>query len=185
MTNEFCQTEYDFTLLLGGISEITDDIAQKLDEAGCDDATLSQRSGRVYLSFSRRSTSMKNAIMSAIQDVLNADVGATIDRIDECSLVTQADIARRIGRTRQLVNQYINGLRGPGYFPPPACNIVDGVPLWYWCEVAYWLFDNNLIKEEDLRDAQEVAAINRVLEFAYQRRTKPELTNEVVKYLLD
>jgi len=69
-----CEAEYDFTLLFDGVSEITDDIERSLFEAGCDDATLSMRSGRLYLTFSRRAQSMKDAIASAMNDVRKANI---------------------------------------------------------------------------------------------------------------
>lgn len=184
MATPSVESEYDFTLLLDGSREITDDIERALDEAGCDDATLSQRSGRLHLTFSRLAPSMKDAIVSALLDVVKAGVGLTVIRVDDCSLVTQAEIARHIGRTRQLVNQYINGQRGPGGFPAPACNITEASPLWYWCEVAHWLFENNLIKEQQLRDAQELSTINTALELLHQRRVAPELTSEIQGRLL-
>lgn len=45
--------EYDFTLELTGVGELTPAVADALFEAGCDDATLSSRGGRVYLAFTR------------------------------------------------------------------------------------------------------------------------------------
>ncbi len=41
ITNQSCEVEYDFTLLLDGIDEITPDIEDALFTAGCDDATIS------------------------------------------------------------------------------------------------------------------------------------------------
>jgi hypothetical protein len=180
MTNKsHCESEFDFTLLLEGISRIDDASEKALFEAGCDDATLSVRSGRVFLTFSRSAPSMKDAILGAVRNVHDAEIGATVLRVDICDLVTQADISRRMGRSRQLVHQYISGARGPGSFPAPACNITDGVHLWYWCEVAYWLWQSDLIKQEVLREAQELAVINSVLELEHQRHIEPALTREI------
>lgn len=178
-----CDTEFDFTLLLDGVNKITLEIENALYDAGCDDATISLRFGRLYLTFSRSAASLKDAIISAIKNVRESGIDATVLRVDQCDLVTQAEIARRIHRSRQLVGQYVKGGRGPGGFPAPACNITDGVPLWYWCEVAYWLWENNIIKEEDLRDAQDLTVINSVLELERQRRVSPELTKEIMEAL--
>jgi len=150
-------------------------------EAGCDDGTISMRSGRPFITFSRRAPSLKDAIISAINDIRKAGIGADVFRVDYCSLVTQADIARRIGRSRQLVHQYITGQRGPGGFPPPACVIGDEAPLWYWCEVAYWLWQNNMIKEEVLREAEEIEIINDLLKLERQNSEHPERTQEIIK----
>ena len=178
-TTKACEREHDFALVLTGITELTPEAENALFEAGCDDATISVRSGRVFLTFSRTAPTLPDAIISAIQDVRRAGVGAEVLRVDYCNLVTQADIARKIGRSRQLVHQYITGARGPGGFPAPACNITDDSPLWFWCEVAYWLWQNDMIREDVLREAEEVAVINSVLEFEYQRQLKPDRTEEI------
>ena len=177
--------EHDFALVLSGVTELTQEVQDALFEAGCDDATISVRAGRVYITFSRNGRSAKNAILTAIQNVKNARVGADVLRVDVCNLVTQADIARKIGRSRQLVHQYITGIRGPGSFPPPVCNITDGVPLWYWCEVAYWLRQNDMISHNVATEAQEVALINVVLEMRYHRKLDPMLSEEILQSLAD
>ncbi len=173
--------EHDFTLMLTGIDDLTSEVENALLAAGCDDGTIAMRSGRPLITFSRRAASMKDAILSAIENVRKAGIGADVLRVDYCNLVTQADIARKIDRSRQLVHQYMTGERGPGRFPPPACGITDDMPLWNWCEVAYWLWQNNLVREEVLRDAEEVELINNVLELTRRKADKPELTREVIE----
>ncbi len=177
--------EHDFTLVLSGITELTPEVQDALFEAGCDDATLSMRCGRPFLTFSRTAPTLKDALFSAISDVKKANIGAEVLRIDCCNLVTQSEIAHKIGRTRQLVHQYVTSERGPGSFPPPACNVSDDAdaPLWYWCEVAHWLYQNNMITEEALRDARALSLINDVLELNYQKKIEPKLTKEVLEYI--
>ncbi len=177
------EPEYDFVLVLGCVTDLTPEIADALFEAGCEDATPSLRSGRLYLTFSRVSPTLKEAILRAIRDVKKAGIGATVLRVDDCQLVTQAEIARKTGRSRQMIHQYMRGIRGPGSFPPPACHVTDDAPLWYWCEVASWLWENSMIPEKLLREAEEVAAINSVLELHNQRRSHPLLTDEVIRAL--
>jgi transcriptional regulator with XRE-family HTH domain len=178
-----CDVEFDFTLLLDGINQVSTEVEDALFAAGCDDATISVRAGRVYLTFSRTAGSLKDAILSAIKSVRASGVRATVLRVDQCTLITQAEIARRIGRTRQLVHQYITGARGPGGFPPPACHITKDAPLWYWCEVAYWLSEHDIIREEDSREAQDLTVINSALELAWQRRMSPEETKAILEEL--
>jgi hypothetical protein len=179
-----CDCEHDFVLVLDGITELKTEAEDALFEAGCDDCTISVRFGRVFLSFSRTAPSLKEAILSAIRDVKRANIGADVLRVDHCNLVSQADIGRKIGRSRQLVHQFINGTRGPGGFPSPACELTDDAPLWYWCEVAHWLWQNDMIKENAVRDAREVAAINTVLELQYHRHVEPALIEEVLRDLV-
>lgn len=184
MTMSQCETEFDFTLLLDGIDKITPEVEDALFTAGCDDATISLRFGRMYLTFSRLAASLKDAIISAIKNVRESGIDTAVLRVDQCDLVNQSEIARRIERSRQLVNQYIRGARGPGGFPAPACNITEGALLWNWYEVALWLWENNIIiKEEDLREAQDLTVINSVLELERQRQVSPDLTKEIMEAL--
>lgn len=178
-----CEREHDFTLVLTGIHELTTGVEDALYKAGCDDATLSLRSGRAFLSFSRSAPTLKDAVLSAIQDVRKAGIGADVLRLDICDLVTQADIARRIGRSRQLVHQFITGKRGGGGFPPPVCSIADESPLWLWCEVAYWLREHNMISEDALNEALQIALINDVLDYLHQQQLAPQLSQEVFQSL--
>lgn len=171
--------EHDFVLVLSGVSDLTDEVADALFAAGCDDATPSLRFGRVYLTFTRSAPSLKAAVLSAIKQVRSAGLGADVVRVDHCNLVTQAEIARKIGRTRQLVGQYVSGGRGPGGFPAPVCGIGDHAPLWYWCEVAYWLRQHDMIAEKEFQDAQAVAAINSLLD-QHQLRASGALTDDLL-----
>jgi hypothetical protein len=176
-----CESEHDFVLILDGISDLAPAMEDALYEAGCDDATISVRAGRVYLTFSRTAPTMREAILSAIRNVHEANIGARVLRVDSCNLVTQSEIARKLDRTRQLVSQYIAGTRGPGGFPAPACNIRDGAPLWYWCEVASWLWQNDMIKEDVARAARDTAAINSALVLDYYRGMDPDLVDEAIR----
>ena len=174
-----CDREYDFALIVDGVGELCQTVEDALFEAGCDDATPSLQYGLLYLEFSRSAKSLKDAIVSAIGDVHKANLNAEILRVDECNLVTISEIARRIDRSRQLVHQYANGQRGPGGFPPPECHLTDHKPLWSWCEVSYWLSQNNLLRPEESWDAEVVAAINNHLETARRRKRHPDLIAEV------
>ena len=180
MTPDRQTYEYDFTLVLTGIAELTPDVGEAFFEAGCDDGTLAMRSGRPFITFSRRAASIKDAILMPLK-MFGRPTSADVLRVDYCNLVTQSDIARKIGRSRQLVHQYMTGVRGPGGFPPPVCGIAGDVPLWHWCEVAGWLWQNNMVKEDVLRDAEEVELINNVLELMRQKTANPGLASEVMQ----
>jgi len=171
-----CEREYDFALIVADVPELSDDVLDALFTAGCDDSTPSMQYGLLYLEFSRSAASLQHAIISAIQDVLQAGLNARVLRVDDCNLVTQAEIARRIGRSRQLVHQYMTGERGPGGFPPPACHLTERKPLWQWCAVSYWLYTNNLLRQEEWGNAAAVEAINNLLE---RQQMPPGLFEEV------
>jgi hypothetical protein len=181
--NTPCDPEYDFVLILGDVPELTTEVEDALYEAGCSDATIGMQAGRLSLDFTRRAPSKKDAILSAIKDVRSAKIGARVIRVDDCDLVTQAEIGRRIERTRQLVHQYISGERGPGGFPPPVCEITDGTPLWHWCEVAYWLAAHDMITEEVMVAARDTETINSILSFLNQQATHPDLVADIMAHL--
>ncbi len=178
-----CDREFDFALLLSGTTELTDAMADALFAAGCDDATPSICYGRVWLEFSRTAPSYKDAVMSAIRDVRKANIGADVWQIDECNHVTQAEIARKIGKSPQYVQQLMSGKRGPGQFPPPVCHLSENTLLWQWCEVSRWLCQNNIIKTEVVEDAQLTYAINLALEKMHRPCPDVELIEEVEKSL--
>jgi hypothetical protein len=173
--------EYNFVLTLGGIAAITRAVEDALFEAGCDDATLGMTCGRVILDFSRAASSLQDALLSAIRDVHKAGIGATVLHIDEPTLVTQSDIARRAHRSRQQIHQYVSGRRGPGGFPAPVCHVKEKAPLWTWYDVNAWLARHNLVKDsETIREAEAVAAVNSLLELNHVAARNPKLVQQVV-----
>ena len=174
-----CRREYDFALVIEGVADLNDDVMNKLFNAGCDDATFSVRYGLIFAEFSRDADSYSQALLTAISDVRAADVGAEVLRVNTCDLVTPADIARRIDRSRELVSQYISGDRGPGKFPPPECFLADDKPLWMWCAVSYWLLENSLIRPEEYHEAQFVWVVNDWLSSQRTRCQNPELVAQV------
>jgi hypothetical protein len=180
---EPCQREHDFALILEGIADLTDDVMNRLFDAGCDDATFSMRYGLLFAEFSRSADTYREAVLGAIQNVLAAKTGAEVLRVNTCDLVTPADIARRVDRSRELISQYISGDRGPGNFPPPECFLAQDKPLWMWCAVSYWLAENQLIRPEEYREAQFVWVVNDWLSAQRSRRENPELVSQLDEML--
>ena len=72
-------TTWEFTAVLTGVDEITDELADALYEAGCDDATVGSSCGVATVSFAREAPSLQEAIRSAIADVQKA--GVVVDRV--------------------------------------------------------------------------------------------------------
>jgi len=70
---------YEFSLILKADTEITEELADKLFEAGCDDGTPGTFCGTPYISFHRESESLESAIRSAVADVQNA--GCVVERL--------------------------------------------------------------------------------------------------------
>jgi hypothetical protein len=72
---------YHFEFRLDGIDDVTDEVADRLFEAGCDDATPGRSNGEILIGFSRSAPSIKQAILSAIADVHRAGIGARVVRV--------------------------------------------------------------------------------------------------------
>jgi len=73
-------TKFEFTLVLSGLTEITDAAANALFEAGCDDASPASSDGVVWITFHREANSLDAAIRSAMADVQQA--GFPVERLE-------------------------------------------------------------------------------------------------------
>lgn len=71
---------YGFDVILKGVPEISDEAADALFEAGCDDATPSSCDGLARVHFDREASSLEEAIRSAVAQVQSA--GFTVSRIE-------------------------------------------------------------------------------------------------------
>jgi hypothetical protein len=71
--------KYEFSLILAQ-PQITDEDADKLYEAGCDDASILTRDGVTRLQFDRQAANLDGALASAIQSVERA--GLAVARVE-------------------------------------------------------------------------------------------------------
>ena len=80
--------KYEFTLILKGSLELTDEIADALFEAGCDDGSPGTCNGFFSIDFHREANSLEEAIRSAIANVKSA--GYDVERVEiEAEAVSQ------------------------------------------------------------------------------------------------
>ena len=80
-------TKYDFTLILSGSVELSEEVAEALFEAGCDDGTPGTSGGVFSIDFHRQASSLEEAIRTAIVDVKSA--GFDVARVEiEAKAVT-------------------------------------------------------------------------------------------------
>ncbi|MBI3823950.1 MAG: hypothetical protein HY289_14875 [Planctomycetes bacterium] len=73
-------TKYEFTLILKGARELTEEIADALYEAGCDDGTPGTCNGVFSIDFHRQADSLEAALHSAIGQVKSA--GYEVERVE-------------------------------------------------------------------------------------------------------
>ena len=73
-------TKYEFTLILKESLELTEEIADELFEAGCDDGTPGTCNGVFSVDFHREANSLEEAIRSSIANVKSA--GYEVERVE-------------------------------------------------------------------------------------------------------
>lgn len=122
-----------FTLVLD--RRPNDEELGALLDTGCD-AAFGTEHGRPIAAFDREAPALTDAIASAVRDVESA--GLRVLRVWDEDLLTLADIADRIGRSRESIRRYATGERGGG-FPLPVNLGREGTVFYRWSEVAPWL----------------------------------------------
>jgi hypothetical protein len=158
----------EFTFRLVVTDRIDELGANRLFDAGVDDGYPESGPSGHSIGFDRESTSLEDAVLSAINEV--EDAGFEVLRVEPDELVSAADIAERTSRSRQSISSLINGDRGSGNWPRPVAGNVRS-PLWRWTDVAGWFeaFDGSQSVDKD--HAHFVAAVNEVL--AARRSLRP------------
>ncbi len=71
--------KYEFSLILTA-TDVTDDEADKLYQAGCDDGSILSRGEVTLVQFDREAATLDEALVSAIRDVESA--GFTVARVE-------------------------------------------------------------------------------------------------------
>ncbi len=127
----------------------------KFVDSGVEDATFGVERGVPVAEFDREATSLAEAVASAVRDLEDADM--TPVRVIDEDLLTLADIADRVGQSRESIRRYATGERGPGDFPPPVNPARDGTVFYRWSEVAPWLRERLKIEVEDTDPALVMA----------------------------
>lgn len=77
---------YRFIVTLGAAAQHSDDLADALFEAGCDDGTLWSTGSVVQVGFSREAESLEAAIRSAIADVVKTGQTVTEMTLEAAAL---------------------------------------------------------------------------------------------------
>lgn len=147
-------TAYEFTLRFRytDLSVGVDERLGRLFEAGCDDAVPGVgRSDSIALMFDRSATSAREAVLSAIADVMRSMpdaelLGASPD------LVGLTDAAEIMGFSRQNMRKLLVGAVGSA----PA-SVHDGTPsLWHLADMLSWLAGKGYNVDRDLVQVADV-----------------------------
>lgn len=160
---EYNNKIYCFTLILLGVSELTEELENQLYEAGCDDGLLFIKDEIVYIDFEREAENLEEAILSAIKQI--ESTGQQVARAEPGDLVTSAEIARRLNRSRESVRLLITGDRGNGDFPLPLAGVTAKTNIWSWVEVVQWFYKLRKIDDAFIvKQAEILKEINEALE---------------------
>lgn len=144
---------HNFTLVLD--REPSDDEMDALYKTGLDDGMVEAGGGGAVIHVGRDADTLLGAVTSA---VLNAEAaGFTVTAVTSDDLVTLADIATRLGRSREAVRLQATGQRGPGGFPPPM-SPDSGWALYSWAQVSAWFAEHHGTEECSVYDRQLAAA---------------------------
>jgi hypothetical protein len=114
--------EYEFSLILAHAG-VTDEDADRLFEAGCDDASILTRDGVTRLPFDRSAPSLDEALDSAIQNVEQA--GLAVARVE----IERRSLPPDLGKRDLLLGAVIidGKILGKYSAPPTTC---AGDHLW-------------------------------------------------------
>lgn len=147
--------EYEFALrfTLPPDEAHSDELIERLGDAGCDDALIGiGHAGRIAFEFTRESDSARNAILSAIEDVKRALPEAELVEVTP-DLVGVTDVADIVGCSRQNIRKLL-----------VSCTSRVPVPLhegrsaiWHLAPVLRWLVSEKRYSvSKDLLEISEV-----------------------------
>ncbi len=159
---------YNLTLLVTGIDE---DHLRGIYEAtdGAANVEMSDRWAST-VGFDIEADTFADAALRAIDEIERVP-GLTVLRVEPDQLVWASEIADRVGRTRQSIDQLVKAQRGPGGFPAPVSGNVRN-PLWRWAEVEAW-FAAYEHREIDTERPAVIGAINGALEARRNLHAQP------------
>ena len=160
---------HHFTLIVDGADLQDESVIDRLFEAGCDDALVGSADGVQFIDFDRDAASLDVAVLSAVADVEQVN-GVQVVRLAGAGLVSVADIAARIGRTRESVRLLVSGARGPGSFPAPVTDPRARYRLWRWADVDRWFGREVGEVAMGAREDRLLSAINACLELRQEGR---------------
>lgn len=152
---------FNFTLVLSGVTKDTNGLEDALFEAGCDDALINFRNSTVYLDFDRESSSLEEAIFSAISQVESVS-NVTVVNVAPDDYVTESEVAKRLHVKRQAVSLWFKGARhAKKPFPSPIMKLTEKSPLWRWSDVVEWLYIQKKVTDTALLEhAKFIGVLN-------------------------
>jgi hypothetical protein len=152
--------EYEFLFVVDGVSIDDDDVVATISEEF--DGLLSWHRGLHRLAVAAEGGSAMEALHGLLPRLATKVPALRLLRLDP-DLVGTSDIADRVNRTRQNVQQWVDGDRNSGSpFPQPE-GAVGRSLVWRWSEVNEWLRPLGLDDGESRATRDESLFIDLVL----------------------
>lgn len=85
---------FEFQVILAGVTTMSDELADSLFRAGCDDGTPFSSQGIAAVGFSREAETLEEAVRSAIADVNKA--GFAVSRAESADVSVYEKINREL-----------------------------------------------------------------------------------------
>lgn len=145
---------YHFTVVVRDARANLSELEDKFFEAGCDDALLCSYNDTIYLEFDREADNAEQAVSSALNDIRSLGFHDLI--VEEQGYSTLAEMAERAGMTRQALSLYAQNKRGDGNFPRPMYGLASKSAMYFWPEVATWLFNQGKLNKNHYEVARTV-----------------------------
>jgi predicted DNA-binding transcriptional regulator AlpA len=152
--------EYEFLFVVDGVSLDDDDAVGTITDVF--DGIASDSRGIFRIAVSGEGTDAVTAAGDLASRMMSLVPGLRVLRLDP-DLVGVPDIAQRARRTRQNVQQWVNGTRNSErQFPPPEGCAGQSL-VWHWAEVNDWLAPLGLADGETRPSRAEAARIDVLL----------------------
>ncbi|MBF4520348.1 XRE family transcriptional regulator [Acinetobacter towneri] len=145
---------YHFTVVVRDARANLSELEDKFFEADCDDALLCSYNDTIYLEFDREADNAEQAVSSALNDIRSLGFHDLI--VEEQGYSTLAEMAERAGMTRQALSLYAQNKRGDGNFPRPMYGLASKSAMYFWPEVATWLFNQGKLHKNHYEVARTV-----------------------------
>jgi hypothetical protein len=173
-------SEYEFTLrfMLPWAGLASDELVERLGEAGCDDALIGVgHAGRIALEFARTAVSARVAVLSAIRDVRTAVPEAQLIEVSP-DIVGLTDVAEIVGCSRQNMRKLLvaRGATVPAPLHEGTCS------LWHLAPVLRWLVGEK--RYEVAKELLEVSEVAMSINVALDVRGTDDGTREELRALL-
>jgi hypothetical protein len=163
--------QYKVSLIVDGL-RLEDDSIFEVIARYLSDLIWTEESGRTLATLIVDDNPVLGAVAAANR-IRDRFPHTCIHRVDR-DLVSIADIANRVGVSREAVRLWSVGGRGPGMFPTPTGSVGGGAKgatkVWLWGDVNAWL-DNHYRLGDGYRyltDRQHAQVIDRLTQPGYK-----------------